>query len=623
MARKLSRREFLMATGVSALGGLLAACAPETVIQTVEVEKEVEKIVETTVEVEKEVEKIVEVTAAAPTGPTNSRGVVLPADALPLDQQNWNLGISTVGGGYGHIMESLYNRTFEHNGGYEALTTLNTDFETVGNGAVSWQISDDGMYWDFKLNPGVMWSDGNPVKASDWVFTLQRSLANSYDFAWFYFDIKNASKVAAKELGPEELGIEAIDDETLRIYTEAPTPYLPSIGTWFGVASPAAYGNSLGETNNWALDPATYISCGPFILTKFERGVEYIWGPNAKYNGNRVVYFEQIIEKTRPTGLAAYISGEAQSYALDGSQPPAEQMLVQANPVLRAESHPQPPTYTDYIGFNLLQPKLKTVDGQEVDNPFLNKDVRLALSKAIDKDTLVGQIFNGLAYPAYGILPNGFPNFNPELKDMDVNKFDVEAAKTLLANAGFADGASFPKFEMYIRQPSTFMSTFSQAIQANWKENLGIEVELKPADFQAFTAAAFTDKTAPIYYVSYSMDYYDPATFLNVFRASSVGGRHPYDNIEWTTAYNTANGTLDLEKRLELLKVSEKDLVDSAGWFFLYGPFSISLYPCNLAGPATEPNKDGYQFFGGGGPGCIHAYEEMYWNNSDCRESIS
>ncbi len=618
MNKKISRRDFLLATGVSALGGLLAACEPTVVTQTVEVEK----IVKETSVVTEVQEKVVEVTAAAPTGPTNSRGIVLPADALPLEQQNWETGISAVGGGYGHIMESLYNRTFEHNGGYEALTTLNTDFETVGNGAASWTISEDGMYWDFKLQPGLMWSDGNPVKASDWVFTLQRSLANSYDFAWFYFDIKNASKVAAKELPPEELGIEAIDDETLRIYTEAPTPYLPSIGTWFGVASPAAYGNSLGETNNWALDPEKYISCGPFILTTFERGVRYEWGPNTKYNGNRVVYFEKIFEAPRPAGLAAYISGEAKSYVLDGSNPPAETMLAQANPVLRSESHPEPPTYTDYFGFNLVQPKLKTVDGQEVDNPFLNKDVRLALCKAIDKDALVGEIFGGLAYPAYGILPNGFPNFNPELQNMDINKFDVQAAKDLLAKAGFPDGAGFPRFEFYLRQPSVFMSTFAQAIQARWKENLGIDVELKPADFQAFTAAAFTDKTAPLYYVAYSMDYYDPATFLNVFRASSVGGRHPYDNTEWTTAYNAANGTLDLAKRLELMKQSEIDLVDSAAWFFLYGPFRIWLYPCNLVGPATEPNKDGYRFFSGGGTGCIHCWEEMYWNNTDCRVGI-
>lgn len=621
MSKQITRRQFLTASGVSALGGLLAACAPQVVTQVVK-ETSVVTVKETSVVTVKET-SVVEVTAVAPTGPTNSRGVVLPADALPLDKQVLNISIGGVGGGYGHIMESLYNRTFEHNAGYEALTTLNSDFETVGNGADSWTLAADGSYWDFKLHKGLMWTDGNPVKASDWVFTLQRSLANSYDFAWFYFDIKNAAKVASKELTPDKLGIEAIDDETLRIHTEAPTPYLPSIGTWFGVASPAAYNNSMGETTNWALDPSRYVSCGPYTLASFERGVKSEWTANTKYSGNRIAYLEKITEMPRPAGLAAYIAGDTISYALDGSQPPAETMLVQANPVLRSESHPNPPVYTDYFGFNLLQAKLKTSDGKEVDNPFLNKDVRLALSKAIDKDALVGQIFAGLAYPAYGILPNGFPNFNPALKDLDANKFDVAAAKALLEKAGFKDGKGFPKFEFYLRQPSVFQTNFAQAIQARWKDNLGIEVDLKPADFQAFTQAAFKDKTAALYYVSYSMDYYDPATFLNVFRASSVGGRHPVDNKEWTDAYNTGNGTLDLAKRLEMMKKSESDLVDSASWFFLYGPFNISLVPCNMDGPTTKANKNGYRFYGGGGPGCIHAWDGIYWTNSTCRASIN
>jgi oligopeptide transport system substrate-binding protein len=623
MSKKLTRRQFLAATGVSALGGLLAACTPTTTIVT-QVVKETSIVnQEVTKVVNQEVTKVVQVTAAAPTGPKNSRGLVLPADALPLDKQVWNNAIGATGGGYGHIMESLYNRTYEHNAGYEALTTLNSDFETVGEGADSWKMAADGSYWDFTLHKGLMWTDGNPVKASDWVFTLQRSLANGYDFAWFYFDIKNASKVATKELTPDQLGIEAVDDLTLRIYTETPTPYLPSIGTWFGVASPAAYGNSMGDTNNWALDPKKYISCGPFILTAFNRGVEYDWGSNTKYTGARINYFEKIVEKPRPTTLAAYIAGDTQGYALDGSQPPAETMLVQANPVLRAESHPNPPTFTDYFGFNLLQPKLKTVDGKDVDNPFLNQDVRMALCKAIDKDALVGQIYSGLAYPAYGLIPKGFPNFNAALQNEDVNKFDVAAAKALLAKAGFPDGKNFPKFDLYIRQPTIAQSSMAQAIQARWSANLGIEVGLKPSDFQGFTKAAFTDKTAPMYYVGYSMDYYDPATFMNVFRASSVGGRHPYDNKDWTDAYNKANGTLDLTKRLQLMQQSEKDMVDTAAWFFLCGPFSISLAPCNLVGPTTEPNKDGYRFYGGGGPGCIHAYEGMYWSNSTCRASIN
>jgi ABC-type transport system substrate-binding protein len=258
-----------------------------------------------------------------------------------------------------------------------------------------------------------------------------------------------------------------------------------------------------------------------------------------------------------------------------------------------------------------------------VDNPFLDVNVRMAMCKAIDKDNLVGQIFNGLAFPAYGLIPHGFPNFNPALQNDDINKFDVTAAQALLAKTKYPGGKGFPVFDWYLRQPTASWTNMATAIQERWKTNLGINVNLKPADFQGFTQAAFTDKTAPLYYVSYSMDYYDPATFMNVFRASSVGGRHPYDNVDWTTAYNKANSTLDLTKRLQLMQASEKDLVDSAAWYFLSGVFAITLAPCNLVGPTTEPNKNGYRFYGGGGVGCIHAYEGMYWSNSTCRTAIN
>ena len=113
-----------------------------------------------------------------------------------------------------------------------------------------------------------MFSNGKPVTAHDWVYTLCWSLGNGYDFAWFYFDIKNAAKVATGELPPEELGMEAVDDYTLRIYTEAPVPYMPMLGVWWEVMSENAQ-EELGE--NWALDPERFVSSGPFILTKFER----------------------------------------------------------------------------------------------------------------------------------------------------------------------------------------------------------------------------------------------------------------------------------------------------------------------------------------------------------------
>jgi oligopeptide transport system substrate-binding protein len=586
MSTQITRRQLLKGAGVIAVGALASACAPQVV----------------------EVEKVVEVTAEAPTGPTNALGVTLPPDALPLSEQYILEPVGEVGGGYGHIMESLYNRAFEHAGGYETLTTLNTDLEVVPVACEGWTVSEDGLSWDFALRKDLVFSDGKPITAHDWVFTLRRALANQYDFGWFYFDIKNAAKVYSKELPPEELGIEAVDDYTLRITTEAPTPYLPGLGTWFGVAPRHAY-EEYGE--NWALDPAKYVSSGPFKLTVFERGVRHKWELNPTYKGIRRPYIAEIREEKLPKGLPAYIAGDIKRYTIDMNTPAGEVALINSNPILRAESHPQPSSFTDYLGFNTLAGKFPPLD---------NPNVRLALCKAIDKEVLVAQIYSGFANPAWGILPAGFPNYiGDQLKELEPNKFDPEAARQLLANAGYPDGKGFPVFELYIRQPTDKQLALCEAIQARWKEVLGIQVELRPSDFQSFTAAAFKDRTAPMYHVGYSLDYYDPATFLNVFRN---GGRHPHENPEWTEFYNQANATLDFAKRFELMAEAEKQLVLSTAWYFLVSPFSIMLWPCNLKGETLQPNKNGFAFWGGGGVGCPHAYEGMYWAQSDCRKGL-
>jgi ABC-type transport system substrate-binding protein len=245
--------------------------------------------------------------------------------------------------------------------------------------------------------------------------------------------------------------------------------------------------------------------------------------------------------------------------------------------------------------------------------------VRLALCKAIDKVSIVNEIYQGFAHPAWGILPKGFPNYNPELEQLDPNIFDVEAAQQLLADAGYADGAGFPVYELYIRQPTNQQVAVCEAIQAQWKDHLGITIELRPSDFQSFTSASFGDRTAPMYYVGYAQDYVDPATFLNVFRNT---GRHPHDNPEWTEMYNEANASFDPATRFAGMKEAEKMLVESAAWYFVAQPFNVALWPCNASGPGLVQNKDGYQMWGGGAIGCPHAYEGIYWADSDCRGSL-
>ena len=503
-------------------------------------------------------------------------------------------------------MESLYNRAFEHGGGAETLTSLDNDFNVIGVGAESWKASDDGTYWDFALRKELQFSDGSPITAQDWVYTMQYSLSHNYDFGWYYFDIKNAQKVLAGEAKPEELGMEAVDDYTLRIYTESPVAYLPAVFSWFMVAKKGIW-EDVGE--NWALDPARYISSGPYKLTEFNRDINHKWELNTNYKGVRVPYFTEIREETMPTGLAAYISGEAPGYGVGPTTPPAELQIIEGNPVLKAEMAEGIATGTDYIGFNT------TGAFAPLDNP----DVRLALCKAIDKDILVQEIFRGYSYTGWGLIPTGFPNNQDDaIKTLDPNVYDPEKARELLAAAGFPDGKDFPTFEMWIRQPSDTDLALCEAMQARWKENLNITVELRPSDFQSFTSNL--KENAPIYYVNYNMDYLDPATFMNVWRSS---GRHPHSDTSWDEFYTAANSILnDPAKRFEQLREAEKRLIEGTAWYFMKHNFSIGLSPCNLKGEWATPNKSGF-VFKGGPPGVPNAIEGIYWADASCRAGVA
>lgn len=545
--------------------------------------------------------------APVSSGPvTNALGVVLPDDALPLSEQVWTEKIGEIGGGFGHIMESLYNRAFEHAGGYDTLTTLDKDFNVIGVGAESWAPSEDGSYWDFKLRKELVFSDGTPITAKDWVYTMRYSLSHNYDFGWYYFDIKNAQKVHAGELPAEELGMEAVDDYTLRIYTEAPVPYLPALFGWFGVAKDGIW-EEAGE--NWALDPDRYISSGPFKLVRFDRDVAHEWQLNPTYKGVRRPYFTTIREEKLPSGLPAYMSGDINSMGVGAGTTAAELALIENNPVLKSEMHPQIATGTDYIGFNT------TGKFPALDNP----KVRLALCKAIDKANLVETIYQGFSYPAWGLIPTGFVNNQDDaLRDLDPNVYDVEVAQALLAEAGYPGGEGFPTFELWIRQPNERQQAICEAIQARWRENLGITVELRPSDFQSFTSNL--KENAPIYYVNYAMDYFDPATFLNVWRST---GRHPHEDLSWDEFYNEANSIMDdPERRFAQLREAEKRLVESTAWYFVHHPYSVSLWPCNLRGEGTEPNANGFTFLFGN-TGTLNAREGVYWAEASCRADLA
>ena len=592
MRPRLTRRMFLRNAGLATAGTVLVACAPAG-------------------QGTGGVQSAAEVTPEDAGALVNALGIELPADALPLDEQYRLIQLGRpgeqVGGSFGHEMESLYNRAYPLGHGSEPLTQLDNDRNVIGIACEGWEQAADGLSWNFFLRPELEFSDGTPITAEDWVWTFRRAFTHGYDFGWFFYDFLNAREVLAGEKPPEELGMEAIDDHTLRIHTAQPVPYIPALGVWAFVAPKQAY-EQFGDT--WSVEPEHYIASGPWMLTEFERGVKWTWDLNPNYKGVNRPFYTQLRGRTLPEGLPAYMAGDIQRHAVGIDTPAAELSIIDANPILKEESHPQPSLVTWYIGFHT----------QGEFPPLADHKVRLALSKAVDKDKIIGEVGRGFAFPAPGILPKGFPgNTFDELSQADPNTFDPEAARQLLAEAGFPDGEGFPTYELWIRNPQPYMVTLCEAIQAAWKEHLNIDVELLPTDHQSFTAATFKEKTVPIYFVGYSMDFFDPATFMGVFRS---GGRHPHDSAAYDEAYDTGNSLRDPAERFTKLAEAERILVDEAGFIFLIQPFNVNLWPCNLAGEGVEPNVEGFES-DAGVPGVAQPWINAYWSNSDCRAGLA
>ena len=223
--------------------------------------------------------------------------------------------------------------------------------------------------------------------------------------------------------------------------------------------------------------------------------------------------------------------------------------------------------------------------------PFDNLLVRQAWSHAIDRDLLQQQVLGPNGTQAYSWLAPGFPASQREAIQ-DIQAFDVEKGKALLAEAGFPDGEGFPKQEMWLRAPSPLDKTVAAALASMIKENLNIDVELLEKDSQGFTAALNAKPTEiPLGYVRYGMDYLDPSNMLSVWKS---GGRHSWVNAEYDAKLKEASEFLgSTEERIAMFQEAERILVaDVPGVFGYHGTIAQFVKPW-VKGAFIEPDANG------------------------------
>lgn len=463
----------------------------------------------------------------------------------------------------------------------EPLVRLNRDFEIIPGQAESWEGSEDGKTWTFKLKNELTWSDGNPLTAADWVATFQWGAdpEHAWDFTWFFDGvIKGWHDAIGGAAALDTIGVrQGANEYELVIETEAPAPYIPAMMLYSLPLSKAAldqHGSGLYNS-----DPATSVTCGPYMLTEWTQQQQLTYTKNPNYTGSINVIPEKLIVKlaTPDTYFTMYQNNEIDYIE---APDPAALTLMMGDEATAAEVHSGVGDFpTWYMFFDVTKA------------PFDNLQVRQAWSHAIDRDTLKEQVLGPNGTQAYSWLAPGFPASQREALQ-DIQKFDPAMAKDLLSQAGFPDGKDFPKQTMWLRAPSPLDKTVAGALAAMIKENLNIDVELEEHDSQGFTAALNAKPTEILLgYVRYGMDYLDPSNMLSVWKS---GGRHSWSNPDYDAKLKEASEFLgDPAERIALFQEAERILVEDVPGVFVYHGTPVQLIKPWLKGDFVAPDKNG------------------------------
>jgi oligopeptide transport system substrate-binding protein len=428
---------------------------------------------------------------------------------------------------------------------FEGLTAVSPDGSPVPAAAESWTVSADGLEYRFTLRPGLRWSNGDPLRAADFVTGMRRLVdpKTASPYAQFIDPILNAAAIARGEKPPGELGVTAVDDRTLVIRLGQPAPYLLGLlaqpGT-FPVHSPslAAHGASYAR-------PGNLLSNGAFVLDDWVLGSHVVARRNPHYWNNARTALEQVHYlhiADAGTELRQYRAGELDvTYVV----PPQQFQWIRQN--LPAELHIAPQLSVYFYGYNLTRPPFK-------DNPKL----RRALSLVIDRDRLTSAVTGVGEAPAYGWVPPGVWNYTPQQFDYAQWPYAkrLEEARRLYAEAGYS--AAKPLQVELRYNTGDVHNRLAVAVAAMWQEGLGVETRLHAEEFRTLLQTIQARQDTQVFRSSWVGDYNDAYTFGQLLRSGFALNLTGYSNPQYDALLAAAVDESDIARRRALLEEAER-----------------------------------------------------------------
>ncbi len=372
-----------------------------------------------------------------------------------------------------------------------------------------------------------------------------------------------------------------IDEYTLRIMLETPAPYFLQLLTHpstfpIHVQSLQQYGDRFSRAGN-------LVSNGAYRLVEDNVGASVILERNRFYWNNDDTYFDKVIYHI--LSPAAEIM-RFRARDLDVTANVAEDAFAQMQEDYPDELKVSPALGVYYYGFNLNKPWLRD-----------NRKLRKALSMAIDRDVLVNKIKGRGELPAYGLVPPGIDNYSSQsldYKDWSQEQRVIEAQR-LYKEAGFG-----PDNPLKIELRYNVMGGHEKiavAIQAMWRDTLGFEAQLVTEEFRVLLANIQEMNITELFRLSWSGDYNDAYTFLQLVESDNPQNLTAYANPRVDELLRKASAEVDLAVRRGYLEEVEKISVDDHPVIPLYFYVTKHMVAEDIEGWASMPLDYHYSKF--------------------------
>ncbi|MGD8192653.1 peptide ABC transporter substrate-binding protein [Brevibacillus ginsengisoli] len=428
---------------------------------------------------------------------------------------------------------------------FDGLTRLDKDAKPVKSVAQDFKVSADQKTYTFTLRDSK-WSNGDPVTAHDFEYAWKRALdpktASNYAYQLFY--IKNGEKANKGEVGLDQVGVKALDDKTLQVELENPTPFFLELTSFYTYAP---VDKKIVATNpKWATEAKTIVGNGPFKFDTWDHKNKIILTKNENYWDKDAVKLDRIelsMIEDENTELSMFDNGE-----LDWAGAPMSSLPLDAVQSLKDSGK-----FKSYVSVSTYMFKMNSEK-----KPFDNPKIRKAFAYAINRKEITDGVLQQGQIPATGFVPPSMSlNPNGYFKDND-----VETAKKLLAEGMKEAGITKLPPITFSYNNKGENGKIAEAVQDQWRKALGVDVKLEAKEWKVFIEDLHQGNFQ-IARMTWVGDFNDPVNFLEVFKDKKGGNNDTlWEDPKYKDLLNQSAKETDPAKRKELMKQAESILMD-------------------------------------------------------------